>query len=81
MKPLDKIKFGPQICDRLIDPDPLTYDQLLKYEGIQTKQLQKVLADLCKAGYVTKTDRGYKLTETGFKLACARTDNGQETVT
>lgn len=81
MKQLEKIKFGMDVCNRLIDPEPVTYDQLQRSLGLVSKQLQKALADLCKAGYTTKTDRGYRLTDLGFKLACARIENGQETTT
>lgn len=64
-KALNDIKFGQSIFTRLNNPNPVTYDQLFHSLGIAPKQLQKALADLCKAGYVEKTIRGYKLTELG----------------
>ena len=79
MKTLSEIKFGVRVFDRLIDPDPVTYDQIVRSCGLTAKQVQKTLADLCKAGYVRKEAKGYSLTDTG--LALVKDDDGQETTT
>lgn len=79
-KLLRDIKFGEDVLIRLFDPEPVTYDQVVRSLGLNPKQVQKALADLCKHGYVMKLDRGYSLTKDGQQMLCLRT-NGQEATT
>lgn len=81
MKLLHEIKFGQTVYNLLTVNAATTYDQISKSTGLAPKQLQKALTDLCKAGYVMKTDRGYKLTDMGLQLSYLRTADGSETIT
>lgn len=66
MKLLHEIKFGQTVYNLLTVNAATTYDQISKSTGLAPKQLQKALTDLCKAGYVMKTDRRLQAYRHGF---------------
>lgn len=78
-KQLTEIKYGIRVVSRLLDPDPVTYDQLSSSVNISSKLLQKSLSDLVKYGFVLKTNRGYTLTEVGMTSATGILDEQERT--
>lgn len=53
-KTLAEIKYGEKVMSLFADTTMVTYDWVVTRTGLTTKQVQKVLADLCKYGYISK---------------------------
>lgn len=84
MKTLQDIKFGELVLKCIWVPYnkflPVTYDKIVRSSGLTSKQVQKALVDLAKAGYIQKDAKGmFSVTEIGFDLM--KEDDGQETTT
>jgi predicted transcriptional regulator of viral defense system len=56
-KTLTEIKHGEQVVNLIKDASGVTYDWVLRQTGFTPKQVQKVLADLCKFGYISKYEK------------------------
>lgn len=78
-KQLTEIKYGVRVVSCLVDPTPITYDQISKNVSISSKLLQKSLSDLVKHGFVLKTNRGYTLTEAGMTNVIGLRDEQERT--
>ena len=58
-KALSEIKHGIAVCAKVEDSYPVTYDNIQRGLGLDSKTAQKVLADLQKYGYICRTNKGF----------------------